>query len=102
MQQDSRNIIMAHLADPEARKKKFSIDSEEVFMAYVDKYPESKNASIDVLLWRADRYQLIYRKYIYNNPFEKKDFSDDLYWQMDDEVIQLGKDKMIMKEHLDN
>ena len=31
---------MAHLADPEARKKKFSIDSEEVFMAYVDKYPE--------------------------------------------------------------
>ena len=46
---------MAHLADPEAPKKKFSIAGDEVFVAYVDKYPEQKNASIDVLLWRADK-----------------------------------------------
>ena len=46
---------MAHLADPEAPKKKFSLDGDLVFVAYVDKYPEQKNASIDVLLWRADK-----------------------------------------------
>ena len=40
LQQDSRNIIMAHLADPEAPKKKFQIEGDEHFMAYVDKYPE--------------------------------------------------------------
>ena len=71
-------------------------------MAYVDKYPEYKHASVDVLLWKAEQNQLIYRKYIYNNPFEKKDFIDDLNWEVEDDIIQLGKDKMTMKEHLDN
>ena len=46
---------MAHMADPEAPKKKFMIAGDEVFVAYVDKYPENKNASIDVLLWKADK-----------------------------------------------
>ena len=68
----------------------------------MDKYPDSKNASVDVLLWRADQNQLIYRKYIYSNPFEKKDFTDEDNWEVEDELIQLGKDKMKMKEHLDN
>ena len=53
-------------------------------------------------MWKADQNQLIYRKYIYNNPFEKKDFTAEENWEVVDEVIQLGKDKMTMKEHLDN
>ena len=53
----------------------------------MDKYPVSKNASIDVLLWKSEQNQLIYRKYIYINPFEKKDFIDDLNWDIDDEII---------------
>ena len=52
------------------------------------------------MLWRADQNQLIYRKYIYNNPFEKKDFTDEDNWEVEDETIQLGKDKKI-KELLD-
>ena len=46
---------MAQLADPEAPKKNFEIAEDEVFVAYVDKYPESTDASIDVLLWKSEQ-----------------------------------------------
>ena len=84
LQQDSRNIIMAHLADPEASRKNFTVAEDEVFVAYVDKLSQRKDATVDVLLWKMEQNQLIYRKYIYNNPFEKKNFADNLNWDIED------------------
>lgn len=35
---------MAHLADPQSKKKTFPLDEGDTFVAFVDRFPDSKDA----------------------------------------------------------
>ena len=88
-----RGVVMAHLSDPTAQKVTFSLEEDETFVAFVDKFPEQREASIGFLVIKKtekseeSKYQkktrrLIYRKYTYKNPFEKKDFTNvNSFWR---------------------
>ena len=41
---------MTHLADPDAQSKNFMLQNGEEFVAFVDKFPLSSNASISFIL----------------------------------------------------
>ena len=67
---------MAHLADPHSRKKTFTLECSNTFVAFVDRSRDSKDATLSVLVFDREG-KLSLKSYTYTNPFEKKDFTDE-------------------------
>ena len=44
VEQDKCRLTMAHLADPQSKKKTFPLDEDDTFVAFVDRFPDSKDA----------------------------------------------------------
>ena len=60
---------MAHLSDQsDSTRVIFNLEPGETFIAFVDKFLDSQDASIGILMYDADG-QLVYRLYKYRNPF---------------------------------
>ena len=75
---DRRKLVITHLADLDAPQKTFKLLEQEKFIGFVDKCRISRNATFHFLLRIQD--VIVLRTCEYNNPYEKKDFTNDAYW----------------------
>ena len=69
---------MVHLADPESSKKTIVLDENEEFISFIEKYPTSSNVSISYIVKTDGVINL--QTFEYSNPYEKKEFDDDVYF----------------------
>ena len=91
----NKQIVMTHLADSDAPSKNIMLKNNEEFLAFVDKFSQSSNASVSFILKSkeenseqdsnnksTDQFTINYliRTVKYRKPYEKKDFTDDAYW----------------------
>ena len=70
--------MISHLSDSSARSIEFEIEDDVKFIQFVEKYHESTEASIEVLLQKDGNYFI--RSYIYSMPFAHQDIRDRKYW----------------------
>ena len=82
---------MAHLGDQQSSKVTFNLEPNETFISFVDKFPDSFDASIGVLLFDQND-KLIYRLYKYSNPFQWKNFSEMTNWTTEDEYFESNEE----------
>ena len=68
IKEDRRQLVMIHLADPDAAKKTVKLDENEEFLSYVEKFPVKSNVSISCILKIEE--VIVLRTYEYSKPFE--------------------------------
>ena len=79
-QYNENQLVMVHLADPDAPKRIYQLQENESFITFVDRFPENSNATISFLIssmqGQGDEKteSIVYRTCDYSKPFEKKDF----------------------------
>ena len=108
-QYNENQLVMVHLADPDAPKRIYQLQENESFLAYVDRFPENSNATISFLVSSVNGQgddkteSIVYRTCDYSKPFEKKEFLEvndlgstqwyveDLQMEMTDKVKETLK-----------
>ena len=95
-----KELVIAHLSDPTAEPIKFPLQKSqlrrETFISFLDRFPDQREASISCLIVEHTKKEqnqpfekrLIHRKYSYQNPFEKKDFSAEKHWVITNEQFE--------------
>ena len=77
---------MVHLADLDAQKKEIKLNNNELFVAFLERFPGYSQASISFLLIHKKK-EIKLRTYEYSKPFEKKDFKDVFFWKKLDDIV---------------
>ena len=85
-----KNLVMVHLADTEKPEKIFKLTENQTFVQFIDQTQKRHSACIKVLIYDDSRgeqnEQLIVQSYRYEKPCQKKDFSDDAFWNTQDRI----------------
>ena len=77
---------MVHLADKQHPQKEFILDHNQEFVQFVDQTQDRHSASIMVLLYDRQDKKPVVRIFRYFAPFEKKDFSAEANWVIEEHV----------------
>ena len=78
IKENGKQLVMTHLADPDATNRTIILKDDEEFVSFVEKFPVTGNASFSFII-RINGVVCL-RTYEYDKPFQKKDFDDDAFW----------------------
>ena len=88
---------MVHLADPDAQERIYRLPDGQEFLTFVDQFPITMDAKISFLVKKREG-EIILRTCSYIRPYEKKNFTDNVYWRVEkDEVVQANDE---VKKHI--